>query len=76
MSDGYTKGQQLNEQKHASASGIKTPVQRFLRHKLSNIVKFEGDLEEKKANLALLLSDLHEEQEENTPEQSTSSCGQ
>ena len=61
MSDGYTKGQQLNEQKFASASGIKTPVPRFLRHKLSNIVKLQGDLEEKEANLAVL-SDLHEAQ--------------
>lgn len=43
LSDGDTKGQQLklNEQKHASTSGIETPVQKFLQHKRSNMPNFK-----------------------------------
>ena len=51
-------------------------MERFLRHKRNNIAKLQSDLEEKKVNLEEFLSDLHEAQEENTHEQSNSSCGQ
>ena len=51
-------------------------MERFLRHKRDNIAKRQGDLEQKKANLAEFLSDLHEVREENTQVQSTSSYGE
>ena len=51
-------------------------MERFLRHRRNNIAKLQSDLEEKKVNLEEFLSDLREAQEENTHEQSNSSCGQ